>query len=812
MGIILESGKYFSQLINGEDFSLEPTDFTPALSGSVVDLKKTIQTVRLFWIAEADGINSFNVLAGNVIEREAGDFLDDQFSVGDKIEMWDDPGVGGSDVLTGEREVLSISSDTMIVDGAAITPASYDDAIIYGKTLQQAVRYKYGLIGNSESTNFVSKVDGTAENSFNAINVGVDTGGGVTEQRVMSPQAGVKSFIDEGEVKINYDSTLDRANNYAQVFVLDHVFEVLPDALDGQQSNLTSGTPTPLYTSTNSIKHVYQLLFSDAFSNPAPKVITIDYINGNLGWYGESGNGGQPLFNINSITYEGVASGQPIAEIDSQNQTEVTISLDSVNSKFLASTPFVVHIEYIPDEDDYQQNQNTIQENFLSDRVYQITGAAVKAGTIISDVEGQFINVNEIIVTFKTDYTTAQSLAVKDRNYKISVTTKDPDPLILHQKTDQVAILCDSREYFFTTDVQNLVFVDNLQIFPKDVLDFNAGYGDYKGWVNDSLSCKARVRLNIDEAATIVSLNVSISAFNDSTGDRFDLNTYSFDMSQSVVSGGIQQINIDANRGFELLDTGTPEQFNKAELGNAGAGIVGLINTEDYDLRLGLKINFEDQILQPDADTIFYDNTQLNDGLNKRLSNYMSNGYKPKLIFDLDIELDGITTTYTYKAPDWEIYFFEEDGNVPPDWAVETKLYDTLGNEVEEVLLNENTKVVSTFTPDSGATNFTGKEWAWFHLYIEDQGTIFNTDEYFNLFANLPGAFIPIPGETNIKITDFGTHLTTEISIDFTQLGGSPAIYCIESRLSKSNFIAGKLTSSGGILKTTSGGLVKTLS
>ncbi|NIQ13045.1 MAG: hypothetical protein GTO02_01135, partial [Candidatus Dadabacteria bacterium] len=65
------STKFLNQFNNGEDFSLNPLDFSGNLIANVTDLIKSIQEVSVSWISESDSINTFSV-SGNTLTRVAG--------------------------------------------------------------------------------------------------------------------------------------------------------------------------------------------------------------------------------------------------------------------------------------------------------------------------------------------------------------------------------------------------------------------------------------------------------------------------------------------------------------------------------------------------------------------------------------------------------------------------------------------------------------------------------------------------------------------------------------------------------------------
>lgn len=801
MPITVEETRFYSQLINGEDFSQNLMDSSTNPIRGVGRLAKTLQKVHVSWTAEADGVNSFDIIGGNTLERQAGSFLDDQFAINDIVRLYDDPTGANTDIFGSDRKILSISDSTIVFDGAVVAPGSYVDAKLYGKTPLEAARFRYGLIENNEPTNFVSKIDGTAEHAFTASNV-VTAGSAVT----MVPQM-IESARDDGNVTIEYISTLSQTFDFAQVFTIEHVFRVFPIYLEGEKTNLQNKVPPTLFASTNRLKYVYQLDFSDLLSNSTTKTVLVDGNLGQIKWFEEAPNGFQNTYNIGSVSYEDVITTDPKSAIDSQNQTQVTFTVNNPNNIFTAATPFVVLISYLPPESEYQQNSKTIAENFLLESVYQVTGDPAKSGTIISDLEATINSPSEIEVTFNTNYTTAQSLTIGNGDYLISIQIANPNNLFTSE-TDEVPLIVDCNTYLFDGDTEGLTFFSPPEFYPHDVDDTDDGFANYAGWIGDVFMKKQKFRLNIDEFINVVEIKESLSAYNAATGARFDIQSFSFDVSNiiNIVDSGMSTpyINIGGNRGY-LLDA--QSQFNNADIKIGAVATEGSINVREYEMKIGMKVNFEENIPQSDADPIFIDPSQQNNGLNKKTSNYSdSNGYTVRSILDIIVEEpDGKRTTYTNISVAHDIRDYSEDGNSPADWVNTVELKDSSGNIVFDVLTNDITSVKVTCTPDSGTTNL-NNPWGVIRL-IQEGGNVNNEYELSTFRDSIPNnPLIPLAGESYVKLTDTGAVVELECRIDPTLLPTTSGNYCITGRHSDENIaIGGKLTEGGEFKQTEDG-------
>jgi hypothetical protein len=116
-------------------------------------------------------------------------------------------------------------------------------------------------------------------------------------------------------------------------------------------------------------------------------------------------------------------------------------------------------------------------------------------------------------------------------------------------------------------------------------------------------------------------------AFNTVTNSYFTLDSsYFINTSGAVISNGIQQIVMSQSRGYtQLFD----ENFNRIEV-STGARVGDL---QSYSFLFGQKIRWQDWLNNPNADTVFFDNTKPKDNLNFKSSNYSGlQDYQVKMV------------------------------------------------------------------------------------------------------------------------------------------------------------------------------------
>tara|TARA_R110002153_G_scaffold66554_1_gene177753 strand:+ start:1989 stop:4505 length:2517 start_codon:yes stop_codon:yes gene_type:complete len=790
--------EFLNQFNNGELLDQNLGDFTKNLVGNITDKIKTRQTIAVSWTAQSDSVNTFNFV-GNTISTVSSDFINQGFTVGDIISIYDN---AGSAFIISDRTITSLTPNQIVFNGAIVSTASYPNAKIYGKTPLESLRFKYGLIGNNEPTNFVSKIDGTAENSFSASGIGFDTGGGV---RSLTPAAliasnGVnswKSDFDSGT--ISFVSTGTQIENYEQKFEIIHYFSILPFYLDGNLSNIQNLIQPALFNSTNTLKYVYEAQFNTTLSNPnGTKIALVDSWLGSVGWYNESLNGNATPYGVRDLIYTNQDTLQVVTEINSQQKTKVQFTLTGNPGTFDTNTDVCVGIAILPTASDYQQNSNTIDQNFLLDRVFTKVDLSAVNGSIIKNYSCDFSSIGEIFVNFDVEYLVAEQSRLQNKNYIIFVSTADNS--LNGGATDRTTVKIDSKLYFYNPDVTDLIFIDEILHFPHDEVNVENNenaFDDYKGWIEDGFSIKAIFRLNNDLKAKLQSLKVHFSAWNPSTDDRFDLQSYNYTLSGGVLIQPSAPLNpyfsynVNSSRGFNLAPSNSSlfnaSQFNQAVLQTFSTELRGSINVVKYGLLLGIKANFEDWISLPGANTVFYDPTKPNNGLNKNSSNYsLKEGYELIVIVEANVVdnngLDSFSdvlkpfsngTDYIFLSQPHAYYDYNLDNDSTANWTVIIDTIDEAGANTSGILqTNESTKIRATFTPLSGATNL-------FNPYgiirLNQNGG--NIQTIFELSSILPSALnnplIPMVGESFTKLTDNGSTVVLECLVDGSILDAS---------------------------------------
>jgi len=274
----------------------------------------------------------------------------------------------------------------------------------------------------------------------------------------------------------------------------------------------------------------------------------------------------------------------------------------------------MVSHSYLPtDEDIYLNQDQFFEENLLFESVDKGS-----SGTIIKNVTTTLLSPTQLQVNFEIDLISLPSLGGQKLdetdNYLLSVLVDTPS--LTPEESDRTVVLLDVNVYDSTKDIPDLLIVDEFTNYGHGTDVSEVGFTDYKGWIQDGYTVKGNFRLDRTKKALIETFNINLVAWKDGTEDYFLIQSNQFNVSNSVIdSDGNQQINIQELQGFKL---DTLDQFNQKIL-TTGAFDGTFIN---YDFQLGLKIDWQEWVSLADADTVFYDINEPNNGLNKDSSNY----------------------------------------------------------------------------------------------------------------------------------------------------------------------------------------------
>ena len=757
--------KFFNQFLNGDSFSTNTSEFTSNLAGSVLEKIKFTQKVQVQWFAFSQDSDPWTIETTRFI-RSNGSFIEDGFSIGDTFDHYRDWSTG-SPTLDFSGTVTAISDDglrlTFTVDSGTVTTGTDEkDVGFRGTNDITALIYKFGLIENDEPLNFISKVSGN-EQAYYAVDIGKDVGSGRPTTFVNMTALGQYNDWVTGSAKVRYVQDVGDS----QEFEIEHIFRINPFYVDGELNNLKNNIIPDLLDGLKSLKYVYELEFRTAISNPnTAKTVQRESNLGSVAWFNENFNGFDSDYTLESITYKNTSTAASLGAIEIGTNTTVTITISRDSGNFSAGERIGGFVSLLPSESGYTDKTTDLDTNFLLDQKYNTIGAAAASSDFIKNFQISLDSGNAV-VSFEVDYSTAQqALITSNDNYLIAVQVGDES--LSAGNSDRVMILADTRSYEQDADIAGLMSVSKFDMFPHEYTKgIDTPFTDLIQWNEDGALIDGTFSIDLSKNAFINDLFFLVIAYKSATEEYFELDRYTFEISDAVVSGGVQQFNINTTRDY-ILKSG--DQFNQVVLS------VGTKTGDNqaYNFTIGQKISWQEWIKNLDADTVFYDNTETNDNLNYKSSNYSgSNGYQIKFALLANVAgTDSLgrsgNTNYLFISPDITVNDYDEDGQVTPDWSgvIQTFNNETSADLGGAVLSGTDTLFRITWTHSGGSVS-SAADFYGIHRIEETGQTGYDIYELSTLRDRPDDNLLkPLSGETHLKKYISGGKLITECLID----------------------------------------------
>lgn len=762
INIFRNSIKFFNTYGNGDDFSLNPSNNISYLRGGAMNRQKVELDINISWEAVADKINtgvSFT-LSGNVLSRNTGSFIDDGFSIGDIIDLIT---VGTLIPIFEDRNITNISDTDIFFDGSGFAAQQIENHVLFGgKTDLFGLEYSFNLVDNDDSATFVSLLD-NSDQTFYAAGIGLDSGGGRDTSFVdMLP----KNVTTQGQgwdtSSISRVRFVARTSKYEQKFIIEHDF-ILPY------------NDESIYIGNSSLKYVGKFDFRVNLANlNTSKVYEFDDLLGNTGFFDENYGGYDNDFNVTELVYTDVNSLATVNELNIKSRTRVNFKLTSQNNFFSVNDPLVIYHSYLPTFNNYNKSPNDYIDTWIYAQHSIIIDGLTTSSGIIYNASADFVSSSEVNVEFEIEFTNDQQ-AILEEGLPYRLACEVGDGL---NQIRNVTLNVDLDTYSEDDNITGLIISDEFGFNPywKFIFPENLLFTVYKGWNEDEFVSYHRFGVNrsVSKDAKILGASAKLIAFNNTTGDYFELQNENLDLSNQISAPvntvnsnpfEIQLINDSRTRGYNLPNG---DEFNLL-----------LFETYDndgtyqfYEWRVGFKINWQYWISLPNADTVFINTSDEFNGLNNRTSNYsMNKDYSIRVLWEF--EMEGLNddgekgqTTYEFISQEFDIFDFDEQDNDPTTWDCEivTDFNDSID-------IDAPTKVTATFTPQPPYIISDPSVW-WGEVRIEEtQQPSFLNDVITTTkpIAN-NNRLIPLTGETQLKKTLVSNTLVFECLIDNSKI------------------------------------------
>ena len=741
------------------------------LKACISEYIKAIFDVEIYWYAEPKIFEIFDG-GGRIVRKDGGNFISDGFPLGGgDFKLTFGFGASGKSV---NGSLTSMSEDGSILftnladpslDGAYVED---DECLILGDDVLLNANFRFGLIENSEPFNTFSKLEGSNQEYYvSDITVGGATGeiSGTTKGWDSSISALIIQRLPDSNVPIFRGPDFGGVGGAVPTgtvlnYKIIHQFNVLPYFTAGQLDDLVNGVLPNFLKGNNSLKHVFECTFKQNLSDEDEnKTVRFQNLLGSVGFFGENFNGFKTQYSLESIQYTALPSLLSNPSLLVQGLTRVNAIVNSSDGTFTGSENIIVNHSYLPkDEDEYINSTDFFDTNFVFQSMPK--GAS---GSIVQSVSTSLISSNQLAIEFIVDVSSAKPTLTAESNYLLSVILEDDTTT--QEQSDRTVVLLDVNNYDLSPDIPDLLEVLSFKAFDHGTDITEAGFTDYKGWIQDGFAVQGLFQLNRTLDAVLESFSVQLVAWKDGTNDYFLIQRNDFNISNAVIdSNDNQQILIAETQGFKL----DPLDQNNAKNFVTGSFDGTFIQ---YQFNLGIKINWQDWLILPNADTVFYDVLEPNQGLNQNSSRYsLKEGYTLQTIIFAEVSQNGIITDYIHKMP-MNVNDFGEIAN--EDWTMlPIETFDESNNSLEgSIIGGEYVRIKATFQPNFAITPDLNDYYGI--IRIDRQLSQGNKEIYeMSSVRSIPqdNLLIPLEGESLLKLSLSGSNIILECRTNKNQI------------------------------------------
>ena len=799
--INIESRKFFNQIENGSDFTLNTGNFTTYLQGNAGGKYKAQHEVSIKWWAVASSADKFTFVPTiNRIIRTSGDFLSDGFVVGDTIEVKSNVNDGLTATIT------YVDSKEMALDTAVL--ADVDSAcIIAGTTSLDQCEFKYGLIDNDESMNFISKVDGSIQR-FTATGLSgtaktLTAMGASTWQNGSVDVSTTSAYTGYVTVTDNESTPTTRSLSWtAQGFVVEHEFILNPVYLDGQLNDINTVVHPELWESINCLRYVFSLNATANLQDPNVKHEASDNeVMGNTGWLNENFNGLPSDYSLTSVAYKDKSTLVSIDGLQVSSSTQVTAVI--AGSNFSAGDAFVITHHFLPLEAQYKGAEalgDNYEQNFLYEGFRGTMDAVSASGALIENVVVTVDSSTQITAVFDINFSASQQAKIStEGSYLLSLLIGDEN--LPPNNSNEVMLKIDSDTYSkgqYGDDVAGLITFSDFEIFQhfedKDVaLD---GSTNIEAYIEDKVlteftfnmdwSGTTQPKINKVVCRLVVLDDSSEEVLFDLQSETYDMTTYPLVNIHPTSGSKGQVIDLDTTRGFKLV---SGSDFNLATFNYSASAGTDLIT---YKAQWALAFNWQDYKVNPNATTEFFDPSEENDGLNYDASHYSLNILKRtvRVVYDFYVTdtagTAGNETLYRYLSRGINVFDYATTSEDPDYWTVTKKLTNQAGTDTSLSILNtENTKIYFKFSnSDVADIGVIGTDiFAVIRMEQYQNGGLERIYEISSILSRytLDNPLIPLTGQTYAKLTKPASNeveVEAEIDKDKIDSGKQYSVSC----------------------------------
>ena len=729
---VIES-TYLRELVNGPSFNIDTGNNSNHLLGHVGDRQRVtfrVQVQNIFTMGRYDitGRDTITLVSGQ-------NFLDEDFYEGQQAYLSfsgitdqnyqftiDTISTDGTQIvaknIVGKNDNGTNNGINLFNDGNYSTGASQD--IMRGLGVSDGLITKFGFVGNNQNVSFISPYDNKVqEYRFNGLRPGGSPGPVVTGSWGADPITGSNTgsmtaqFIadvpDTGVYKTSVGGVASVAViNSIQEFEIVQEF-IIPYYQQGEFDNVTDeNAPDRL---VNGLQHVLEFEFRQSLSNPnVSQFGQYNNVQGNVKYYANNYIETPQQYSVSDVVLTDLTTGQVVTNIDAASTTRVTFNINSANSTLLTADPVLAEHSYLPNGDKYSGRKDVYQNVWLYDTLRAEIDGAVANSSIITNFNVGLVSAAQASGQFDVSFSTQQQVEIQNGyNWELSIKVADSSLSVVN--SDVTKLVIDTGQYTVNTDILGLADFPQSYFYSRPIqfpiVNPTDRFTSLHGWVQDGIMYDWTVGVNVDEQSTLESLTVRLVAFNTAQNTFFEFDSYDYDLSGQVITSGppiVQNINVDDTRGYDLSDV------DKLNYARANTDVYAS-PFQYYRGQTAFRLSWQDWIASPRANTVFFNSSEPNNGLNKNLSNYsLVNGYVICVLIDARIskEVDGVSviTQYINRSGNIQVLDFYEQDGTPITWTGQINTFDDQGTNLNGLLLSDDiTTIEGCFTPDTPVTD-----------------------------------------------------------------------------------------------------------
>jgi hypothetical protein len=765
----ISSGEFLNAYRNGEAFDENVLEVSTYVRGNVGDSVQvnTVITVEVI-VNETESLTfNYNSTTGQI--TSGVNFVTEGLFIGATVDVIQGLNSGESTV----ENITGAGFTTLFLDTTALTflsTGAHTDIVIRLKDAPTYSRFKYGLIRedvvSSSESNYASPLDGNPQAYYRNPVTGSFTD--------MIRLGTFVSWDLTDNLQIKFVGT---TGDYFHEYELTHTFKILPYK-DGEQDNLITLVHPEDLAGLHTYKYAFSLVLG--FSSAIIGEFTSLGFEGKVGYYNENYNGQANIFTLDSIDF---TNDSDTGTIEVTETTSVSAVITCNPSVFAAGQRVIVGVYRCAFESEYSNTTETFSDAFTFETLLQDEGQPAVDGTIITQLLVTLDGAGQITVDFDLDYTTAQQNKVTEGDrFGIYFTVANQS---LDVDDENQVNLRYTNLFTKNNNVPGLLFG-----WSPSYYDANAAYAgdrvytDQKCWDGDLVGHTSRVSLlqynngsknKITKLESRLVLTKSQDTDPQLTPDDYVI-LWSKPMPLTpnieLTAGGYVYQIVD----YTIIDSPhlpPLEDLNRTEAQSVPTFPAGF---QAWIFQTSIpRIPWRDFISNPNIPAEFFDETEPNDNLNQKTSNYSGvNGwdvyheiYAEVTFTGPDVQLPSgfiakanpIITPYHLRSDEFEVVAIGDDGNPSVVWDGVITILDATGDEAESLSTTQYREIVCEFTHEFGVLS---AQDVWGMIWIEKNNS---TQAPYQLHTDkdwtVSGSFLQ-PSDT----LDTGNTQFVEISFD----------------------------------------------